>query len=159
MPFTQDSQATFKPNLTCILLSDRTRYIISNPDGRPCTIQAFFIEKWGKTIFLVKSISNFCINKISHANILSAKKIPSCINSALSVILSSNSKFIWQLETLHVNILYGCCCCCSKLFMTVGLQKDPSLEREASIKQQKAWWKMLVTQLHEYSSIKTIITQ
>ena len=36
MHLTQDSQITFKPNLTCIFLSARARYIISNPDGRPC---------------------------------------------------------------------------------------------------------------------------
>ena len=35
MPPTQDSQTSFKPNLTCIFLS--ARYIISNPDGGPCT--------------------------------------------------------------------------------------------------------------------------
>ena len=38
MPLTQDSQTTFKPNLTTILVSARARYIISNPDGRPCSI-------------------------------------------------------------------------------------------------------------------------
>ena len=37
MPPIQDSQTTFKPNLTCLLLSIRASYIISNPDGRPCT--------------------------------------------------------------------------------------------------------------------------
>ena len=36
MPPTQDSQTTFKPNLTCTFLSARARYIISKPDGRPC---------------------------------------------------------------------------------------------------------------------------
>ena len=36
MPPTQDSQTTFKPNLTCILLSARARYIMSNPDEIPC---------------------------------------------------------------------------------------------------------------------------
>ena len=38
MPPTEDSQTTFKPNLTCIFLSARTRYIISIPNGGPCTI-------------------------------------------------------------------------------------------------------------------------
>ena len=36
MPPTQDPQTTFKPNLTCIFLSARARYIKSKPDGRPC---------------------------------------------------------------------------------------------------------------------------
>ena len=36
MPPTQDPQTTYKPNLTCILLSARTRYIISIPNGGPC---------------------------------------------------------------------------------------------------------------------------
>ena len=36
MPLTQDSQTTFKLNLTCIFLSTRTRYIMSNPDETPC---------------------------------------------------------------------------------------------------------------------------
>jgi hypothetical protein len=36
MPPTQDSQTTFKPNLTCIFLSARARYIMSNPDETPC---------------------------------------------------------------------------------------------------------------------------
>ena len=36
MPPNQDSQTTFKPNLTCIFLSARTRYIISIPNGGPC---------------------------------------------------------------------------------------------------------------------------
>ena len=38
MPPTQDPQTTFKPNLTCILLSARTRYIISIPNGGPCSL-------------------------------------------------------------------------------------------------------------------------
>ena len=38
MPPTQDSQTTFKPNLTCIFLSARAKYIVSNPDGRPCRV-------------------------------------------------------------------------------------------------------------------------
>ena len=37
MPPTQDSQTTFKPNLTCIFLFPRTRYIMSIPNGWPCT--------------------------------------------------------------------------------------------------------------------------
>ena len=37
MPPTQDSQNTFKPSLTCIFVSARTRYIMSIPNGRPCT--------------------------------------------------------------------------------------------------------------------------
>ena len=36
MPPTQNSQTTFKPNLTCIFLSARARYIMSNPDETPC---------------------------------------------------------------------------------------------------------------------------
>ena len=36
MPPTQDPQTTFKPNLTCIFQSARTRYIISIPNGGPC---------------------------------------------------------------------------------------------------------------------------
>ena len=36
MPPTQDSQNTFKPSLTCIFVSARTRYIMSIPNGRPC---------------------------------------------------------------------------------------------------------------------------
>ena len=36
MPPNQDSQTTFKPNLTCIFLSARARYFVSNPDGGPC---------------------------------------------------------------------------------------------------------------------------
>ena len=43
MPLTQDSQTTFKPNLTTILASARARYIISNPDGRPCSMYLNFI--------------------------------------------------------------------------------------------------------------------
>ena len=38
MPPHQDSQTTFKPNLTCIFLSARTRYIISIPNGGPCIL-------------------------------------------------------------------------------------------------------------------------
>ena len=37
MPPTQDPQTTFKPKLTCIFLSARTRYNISIPNGWPCT--------------------------------------------------------------------------------------------------------------------------
>ena len=37
MPPTQDSHTTFKPNLTCIFLSARARYIITNPDEIPCS--------------------------------------------------------------------------------------------------------------------------
>ena len=37
MPLTQDSQTTFKPNLTCICLSARARNIMSNPNEIPCT--------------------------------------------------------------------------------------------------------------------------
>ena len=36
MPLTQDSQTTFKPNLTCICLSPRARYVMPNPDETPC---------------------------------------------------------------------------------------------------------------------------
>ena len=36
MPPNQDSQTTFKPSLTCIFLSARTRCIISIPNGGPC---------------------------------------------------------------------------------------------------------------------------
>ena len=36
IPTTQDSQTTFKPNLTSIFLSARARYFRSKPDGRPC---------------------------------------------------------------------------------------------------------------------------
>ena len=36
MPPTQNSHSTFKPNLTCIFLSARARYIMSNPDEIPC---------------------------------------------------------------------------------------------------------------------------
>ena len=46
MPPTQDSQNTFKPNLTCTLLSARAWYIISNPDGRPCILQTH-LWIWG----------------------------------------------------------------------------------------------------------------
>ena len=35
---TQDTQTTFKPNLTCIFLSARNRYIISIPNGWPCML-------------------------------------------------------------------------------------------------------------------------
>ena len=38
MPPTQDSQNTFKPSLTCIFVSARTRYIMSIPNGRPCRV-------------------------------------------------------------------------------------------------------------------------
>ena len=38
MPPTQDSQNTFKPSLTCIFVSARTRYIMSIPNGRPCML-------------------------------------------------------------------------------------------------------------------------
>ena len=41
IPQSQDSQTTFKPNLTCIFLSTRARYIVSNLDERPCTIKSF----------------------------------------------------------------------------------------------------------------------
>ena len=58
MPPTQDSQTTFKPNLTWIFLSLRARYIMSKPVGRPCTSSRFskdqiphVIEKcWQKSI-------------------------------------------------------------------------------------------------------------
>ena len=49
MPPNQDSQTTFKPNLTCIFLSARTRYIISIPNGGPC-----MYEKVQKEDFLKK---------------------------------------------------------------------------------------------------------
>ena len=38
MPLTQDSQTTFKPILTCIFLSAKARYIMSNPDETPCRL-------------------------------------------------------------------------------------------------------------------------
>ena len=41
MPPTQDSKTTFKPNLTCIFLPTRARYIMSNPDGWPCRYFSF----------------------------------------------------------------------------------------------------------------------
>ena len=43
MPPTQDSQNTFKPSLTCIFVSARTRYIMSIPNGRPCSFYPFLI--------------------------------------------------------------------------------------------------------------------
>ena len=36
IPTSQNPPTTFKPNLTCIFLSARARYIRSKPDGRPC---------------------------------------------------------------------------------------------------------------------------
>ena len=42
IPPTQDSQSTFKPNLTYIFLPARTRYIIPNPDGGPCNVTFIF---------------------------------------------------------------------------------------------------------------------
>ena len=46
----QDSQTTFKPNLTCIFLSARARYFVSNPNGGPCRLHATLI------LNLVKSL-------------------------------------------------------------------------------------------------------
>ena len=37
MSTTQDSQTTFKLNLTCIFLSTRARYFVSKPSGWPCS--------------------------------------------------------------------------------------------------------------------------
>ena len=50
MPPTQDPQTTFKPNLTCVLLSARTRYIISFPNGGPC------MRKYGIYIYIYSVI-------------------------------------------------------------------------------------------------------
>ena len=57
MPPTQNSQTTFKPNLTCIFLSVRARYIISKPDGRPCTF--FFRERLTPTAILQLENNSF----------------------------------------------------------------------------------------------------
>ena len=38
IPTSQDSQTTFKLNLTCIFISARARYFVSKPNGWPCTL-------------------------------------------------------------------------------------------------------------------------
>ena len=58
-PPTQDSQSSFKPNLTCIFLSARTRYIISNPDGGLCRLYWKFPYSTRILIFILISISVF----------------------------------------------------------------------------------------------------
>ena len=41
---TQGSQTTFKSNLTCIFLSARARYFVSNPDGGPCKKASYSVN-------------------------------------------------------------------------------------------------------------------
>ena len=53
MSTTQDSQTTFKLDLTWIFLSARARYFVSNPDGWPCMQR--MCKKWVVIKFL------FCI--------------------------------------------------------------------------------------------------
>ena len=44
MSTTQDAQTTFKLNLTCIILSTRAIYFLSNPSGWPCSLyHKFFL--------------------------------------------------------------------------------------------------------------------
>merc|ERR1712051_1149713 len=60
---TQDSPTTFKPNLTCIFLSTRARYIISNPSGGPC-----------RTTLMDSAVFNFQFLGVGGLKVL--KKLP-----------------------------------------------------------------------------------
>ena len=68
---TQNSQATFKQNLTCIFLSARARYIRSNPDRKPCNYYHDIIVIDSSRFYKEqKSISARCLLPIRRSKIL-----------------------------------------------------------------------------------------
>ena len=97
MPPTQDSQTNFKPNLICMFLSARARYIMSNPDEIPC------IEyDTGIKICLAVSLGVFSLTKVEGK--IGRKKNPWIIrklNKALG--LGRKSKKVWDILSISDN--------------------------------------------------------
>ena len=89
MPPTQDSQNTFKPSLTCIFVSARTRYIMSIPNGRPCILSfdqeilLFYDPPLKKFHNLIDSNIK-CIISLFYLEFVAQKN---CTKNSLAVIL------------------------------------------------------------------------
>ena len=110
MPPTQDFQTTFKLNLTCIFLSARTRYIMSNPDEIPCTIWSSdgFKSRIYESVITYLHSHYKIITKVPKTFKIPRSRIRELVDNPKDSGLNSSFKSEPQLRFHNCRLIQGC---------------------------------------------------